>query len=326
MPAVELETALSYVLTALRSNDSKLLSFGFNALERFKCKLAEWPLYCAELLQLDQINQARPDMHRFIQQASGAPEYPSEDEGYSSPDMTEQPAETLVHTVSAPMVSNLVSQNTVHDHDRLQVNSCRRAQKSAASKFESEISKFLRDAGIAVQTEEQTKAKQLEEYGRLIATPDFVLLDDVWVNGQKIEWIDAKSFYGSALVEQQDGKLGQQAFKYQQYFGAGAFVFKAGACRQLGVECGALVLDGRSFALKRTLEVGVESKRISKNHGKHVTKAHATGDAKVEVHTIEETLRQVLGMLPTSTQQQSMMGRCGGGGTTLTPHLLGFVA
>ena len=326
MPAVELETALSYVLTALRSKDSKLLSFGFNALERFKCKLAEWPLYCTDLLQSDQIKQARPDIHRLIRQASGAPDYPSEDEGYSYSDMTEQPAEHTVHVASVPMVPNLMSQHTAHDHDRLQVDSCRRAQKRAGSKFESEISKFLRDAGIAVQMEEQTKAKQLEEYGKFMATPDFILLDDVWINGQKIEWIDAKSFYGSALVEQQDGKLGQQAFKYQQYFGAGAFVFKAGACRQLAAECGALVLDGRSFALKRTLEVGVESKRISKQ----VMKAHATRDANVDVHTVEETLRQALGMLPlplpTSTRQSMFNGRCGGGTTTLTPQLLRSVA
>ena len=124
------------------------------------------------------------------------------------------------------------------------------AQFEAGAKFETVLENFFRDAGVSIETEMELKQNNI---GKLAATPDLVLLDEVYIDGARVHWIDAKSFYGSLVVEQHEGKLLQQAAKYEQRFGPGAFVFKSGACKQLDSVCGALVLDGRWFTLRKVL-------------------------------------------------------------------------
>jgi len=68
--SVYLGIALSYVLEALRKvQNQKMLSFGLNALEQFKGRLAEWPTYCQHILQVQHIMQTRPDVHQFVEDA-----------------------------------------------------------------------------------------------------------------------------------------------------------------------------------------------------------------------------------------------------------------
>ncbi|KAF9965878.1 hypothetical protein BGZ70_003892 [Mortierella alpina] len=64
---IPLGIALRYVLDALRSPPgSKMFNFGAQALSRFQSRLQEWPTYCSHLLQIPHLQQAHPNLMRYI--------------------------------------------------------------------------------------------------------------------------------------------------------------------------------------------------------------------------------------------------------------------
>lgn len=77
------------------------------------------------------------------------------------------------------------------------------------------------------------------------STPDCVLLDDCYVNGRLVRWIDMKNFYGSAASKHFVDKLIKQASRYNTEFGGpGAIVYKLGHSEGLAVQVpGTLLLD-----------------------------------------------------------------------------------
>ena len=50
---------------------------------------------------------------------------------------------------------------------------------------------------VRFKTQEDLTKEQMEKYGRPINTPDFLILSDFYINNKKINWIDAKNFYGA---------------------------------------------------------------------------------------------------------------------------------
>lgn len=61
------------------------------------------------------------------------------------------------------------------------------------------------------------------------STPDCVLLDDVYINGKLLRWIDCKNYYGSARSRIFLEKTLKQCKRYDGYFdGAGAIIYKLG--------------------------------------------------------------------------------------------------
>jgi hypothetical protein len=67
-------------------------------------------------------------------------------------------------------------------------------------------------------------------------TPDCLMLDDCYINGQLVRWVDVKSFYGSGLRENIHftKSLKKQIQKYETEFGAGgAVIFKHGFSSKL---------------------------------------------------------------------------------------------
>ncbi|CDS10313.1 hypothetical protein LRAMOSA02989 [Lichtheimia ramosa] len=64
---VPLGIALRCILDALHNPaGSKMFSFGLQALSQFQSRLPEWPQYCVNLLQIPQLQQANPELVRFI--------------------------------------------------------------------------------------------------------------------------------------------------------------------------------------------------------------------------------------------------------------------
>jgi CCR4-NOT transcription complex subunit 1 len=102
--SVYLGIALSYVLEALRKvQNQKMLSFGLNALEQFKGRLAEWPTYCQHILQVQHIMQTRPDVHQFVEEArktsahkKPAPQEAAPPPAFPTPGAQQQPAKPAV--------------------------------------------------------------------------------------------------------------------------------------------------------------------------------------------------------------------------------------
>ena len=90
--------------------------------------------------------------------------------------------------------------------------------------FELEIKKFLEINKIKFKTQEDLTNEQIEKYGRPINTPDFLILSDFYINNKKINWIDAKNFYGANtfLIKK---KTKKQTEKYIKAYGYGAIFF-----------------------------------------------------------------------------------------------------
>ncbi|KAF9558989.1 hypothetical protein EC968_006772 [Mortierella alpina] len=86
---IPLGIALRYVLDALRSPPgSKMFNFGAQALSRFKSRLQEWPTYCSHLLQIPHLQQAHPEIMRYIHAVLPAASTDSEEGSHQLTDLT----------------------------------------------------------------------------------------------------------------------------------------------------------------------------------------------------------------------------------------------
>jgi hypothetical protein len=93
--------------------------------------------------------------------------------------------------------------------------------------FEKKIEEFLKDNSIKYVTQEELAKEQLKKYGRIINTPDFLIKSDFFINDRKINWIDAKNFYGTKIPFIKD-KIKKQTLKYLNKWGPGCIVFNYG--------------------------------------------------------------------------------------------------
>jgi hypothetical protein len=114
--------------------------------------------------------------------------------------------------------------------------------------WEEALYSFLDSENISYVTEDMLRLAGMK------MTPDCLLLDDCYINGQKVRWIDAKSFYASGLRENKhfSNSLKKQIKKYETEFGeSGAVIFKHGFSRKLrNANPSCLFLDGGSIPVE----------------------------------------------------------------------------
>eukprot|EP00980_Cylindrotheca_fusiformis_P030100 scaffold24373_cov122-Cylindrotheca_fusiformis.AAC.1 len=96
-----------------------------------------------------------------------------------------------------------------------------------ATHFEDFVAAYLRDKGILFVHETQLAQEQTDILGEVFMTPDFLILDDLEINGKKVRWIDAKA-YGTVKSEILIKRSRQQMQRYIGQWGPGAIVFKNG--------------------------------------------------------------------------------------------------
>lgn len=108
-------------------------------------------------------------------------------------------------------------------------------QISNSVNFESEIEHFLISKGCKFKTQEMLQEEQIKQYGKAINTPDFLILSDLYINKIKINWIDAKNFYGANtfLIKK---KTQKQVNKYIKAYGTGAIFFSLNFSEDLNFE------------------------------------------------------------------------------------------
>jgi len=99
-------------------------------------------------------------------------------------------------------------------------------RKKNASDFEKKVGKKLTEMGVKFTTEEEL----INKMGATYATPDFLIVDGVMIEGSKVFWIDAKQFYGSDVVA---ARVLEQATRYNEMFGPGMLVFSLGFTQSL---------------------------------------------------------------------------------------------
>jgi len=94
-------------------------------------------------------------------------------------------------------------------------------------KFEKLIETYLISKKIQYKTQEELSQEQIKKYGHSINTPDFLICSNLIINNHKINWIDAKNFYGSnnKFVK---NKITKQIYKYIKEYDSGCIIFNYG--------------------------------------------------------------------------------------------------
>jgi hypothetical protein len=96
-------------------------------------------------------------------------------------------------------------------------------ERKISMEWEKTLYTYLDSQGIQYVTE-----KTLQKAGSK-STPDCVFLDDCYINGKLIRWIDMKCSYGTECSKYFMTTLAKQSAKYDQDFkGQGAFIYKFG--------------------------------------------------------------------------------------------------
>ena len=112
-------------------------------------------------------------------------------------------------------------------------------ERIRSADWEESLYTYLDGSGVRYLNE-----STLKELGSP-STPDCVLLDNCYVNGRLVRWIDMKNYYGSSASKHFVDKLIKQVSRYDNEFGGpGAIVYKLGHSRGLAEQLpGTLLLD-----------------------------------------------------------------------------------
>lgn len=94
-----------------------------------------------------------------------------------------------------------------------------------AAENEALFVKFFRDLGVSLRTEKEIADEQVAVEGAAYATPDLLFLDTVYINGERINWIDYKDYAGTRVkfIYESNSK---QAKKYHTLWGPGAVCYR----------------------------------------------------------------------------------------------------
>lgn len=125
---------------------------------------------------------------------------------------------------SADVVS-MVKQAEIHENSEI---------------FEDVLAAWLEQKGIRFVRQKQLETEQKEEFGTAMLTPDFLLLDQVDIEGVPCHWIDCKAFYGANL-QFTIKKTKKQMARYINYWGSGAIVYLQGFSEAVKMEDCALL-------------------------------------------------------------------------------------
>lgn len=123
-----------------------------------------------------------------------------------------------------------------HDIVGYQNNNC-----TVGEDWEQAVYNFLDERGISYITEESMKHDTT-------VTPDCLLVDDLFINGKQIKWIEVKSFYASGLRQTSHFTRGiaSQVERYESEFGQhGAVILRNGYTEKISRKYpSTLFLDG----------------------------------------------------------------------------------
>lgn len=114
-----------------------------------------------------------------------------------------------------------------------------------ADEFEKKIEIILKKLNIKYKTQKELAVEQIKKFDKAFNTPDFLILDDFYINDVKINWIDGKNFYGSnsKFIKL---KILKQTKKYIDKWGTGSIIFCLGFSSDLNFD-NILLIDFNSF-------------------------------------------------------------------------------
>ncbi len=83
---------------------------------------------------------------------------------------------------------------------------------------------YIRGLGIALQTQDSLTEQQMNDCGRAVLTPDILFIDEVYINNQRVYWIDYKDYMGTNVGFLLESNT-KQAAKYMKEWGPGALCY-----------------------------------------------------------------------------------------------------
>lgn len=111
--------------------------------------------------------------------------------------------------------------------------------------FENKIQIILDNYKLKYKTQEDLAREQKKRKGRATITPDFLLEENVLINGNEIKWIDAKNYFGTN-TKYLKRNIKKQMKKYIDKWGQGAIIFNLGFSSKLEIP-NILFVDYESF-------------------------------------------------------------------------------
>jgi hypothetical protein len=149
----------------------------------------------------------------------------------------------------------IINPDELDEHDKIQLDKAINNDNyalishskilSESIEFEESIQKILDSMNIRYKTQEQLVEEQIKKHGKPINTPDFLINSDLFINDFKINWIDAKNFYGSK-VPFVENKIKAQTKKYLDTWGPGCIIFNLSFNDELRYP-NILIADYKSF-------------------------------------------------------------------------------
>ena len=116
-----------------------------------------------------------------------------------------------------------------------------------SARFETVLADHLASFDIRFRTQEELVQEQTSEHGRATNTPDILLLDQLYINGDLVAWIDAKHYYGANL-DFPIRKTRKQMRRYVEMWGQGAIVYRHGFNKAISIP-GVVLLDATPLDL-----------------------------------------------------------------------------
>jgi len=107
---------------------------------------------------------------------------------------------------------------------------------------------YFRSLGITLKDENELAAEQIESHGRMIATPDILFIDTVFINGTQIAWLDYKDYIGTNVRFLYMSNV-KQAHEYEERWGQGAICYHYGFIAGMTIP-GAMLLDAHALPIK----------------------------------------------------------------------------
>lgn len=104
-----------------------------------------------------------------------------------------------------------------------------KTQKDLELEYYNEVKKIKNNDEI-----KENEKKEMINKIKLI-TPDFLILNELYINDKKVNWIDAKNFYGSCSYFIMN-KIKKQTQKYIENYGFGCIVFNYGFSSKINFE------------------------------------------------------------------------------------------
>jgi hypothetical protein len=118
-------------------------------------------------------------------------------------------------------------------------------QMEKAILFENKIEDFLIKNLVTYTSQGQLIIEQTKKFGKAINTPDFLITSELIINSKKVNWIDAKNFYG-CNIHFMISKINKQIKKYLNTYGSGCIIFNYGFNSKISFP-NVLILDYESM-------------------------------------------------------------------------------